>query len=118
MFEYTRRQLAEQTAENQRMLQERNEVGLRLEAELQKQKERKYVEVPKVDNTYVAMEAAESRTGRHKVRSLIARAKRVGKTLDKKSRERNFNTGSARGVKMIHVRETHNGQSWRQSWRQ
>ena len=108
MFEYTRRQLAEQTAENQRMLQERNEVGLRLEAELQKQKERKYVEVPKVDNTYVAMECAESRTGRHK----------VGKTLDKKSRERNFNTGSARGVKMIHVRETHNGQSWRQSWRQ
>ena len=105
LFEYTRQQLAERTVSEARLLDEK----AHLEAQLEKQQERKYVDVPKMDNVYVAVEDAEVGTGRHKVRSLIARAKRVGRTFDPKSRASQFNTGSARGVKMIYVRPTHNG---------
>ena len=93
---YLREKLAERTASEARLLMEKAEAEARLEEELEKQKERKYVEVPKVDSTYVAIQGAEVKTGRHK----------VGKTLDKKSRESNFGTANARGMKMIHVRET------------
>lgn len=57
-----------------------------------------YEEVPKFDHIYVCKEASELHSDRHK----------VGKSIDPKKREAQFNTGSAKGVKMIYTRATHN----------
>lgn len=85
-------------AEKAQIEAEKVEAEKRLALELGKQKQRAYVPVPKLDNVYVMKEAAELHSDRHK----------IGKALDTKKRTSSFNTGSARGVQMLHVRETHN----------
>lgn len=96
---YMKEKLAERTASETRLLMEKAEAESKLAAELEKQTQRKYVSVPQVDNAYVTKEAAELGTDSHK----------IGKTLNTSTREKTFNTGSARGVKMLHSRATHNG---------
>lgn len=67
-------------------------------AELHRFRTKVYDEVPKLDNVYINKERSE----------LAGDAHKIGKAFDEKKRSSQFNTGSAQGSRMIHVRATHN----------
>ena len=68
--------------------------------ELEHFRTKTYEEIPKHDHVYINKEVAELNSDRHK----------LGKALDEKRREAQFNTGSAQGRRnIIYARETHNG---------
>lgn len=64
----------------------------------ERQKQREYTPVPTPDIVYIMKEASELHSDRHK----------IGKAMNTKKRVACFNTGSARGVQIVHERSTHN----------
>ena len=68
------------------------------DAELRRIRTKVYEELPKLDHVYINKEAAELASDAHK----------IGKAIDAKKRESQFNTGSAQGSRMIYKRPTVN----------
>lgn len=76
----------------------RYELEAKLSTEATRLQTKTYEDVPKLDHVYICKEAAELHSNRHK----------IGKALDLKKREAQFNTGSAQGVRMLYKKATHN----------
>jgi hypothetical protein len=69
------------------------------EVELERFREKTYEPAPLLDNVYIAKEASQLNTDKHK----------IGMTIDGRKREATFNTGSADGVHIVYTRPVSNG---------
>jgi hypothetical protein len=105
MYKYFMQRQERIAKDNERIAKDNEQIAndLRRElveanAHLEKVKERSYQEVQKTDTIYICKEQSELATDVHK----------IGRTINPKRREAQFNTGSAQGCKMIYERLTHN----------
>ena len=69
------------------------------DAELARFRAKTYELVSRLEKVYIAKEASQLDSDKHK----------IGKTIDDTKRESTFNTGSADGVRMVYVRAVSNG---------